>query len=570
VAEAASGEAEAGATSLSICLMTAGPGARVAALLRLVRPVADELVVALDDRADAETEHALAAVADVVVRYPYREPVDRPLPWLFSLCTGRWILNLDDDEIPGSELLAALPALVRATDVTHYWLQRRWLWPDERTMIAEHPWSTDYQSRFVRNDPPLLTFPSEVHRPLVTLGPHRFLRLPLYHASLLLAPVERRLEKARRYEALRPGLRVAGGPMDRVFFLPERKAGLRTEALPAEDAAIVRACTAAPPTSGRRVATVARARAHEIDRVWAGREVSPADRRARISLLEQPSRLLTGEHRMFDLCVENLGGTAWPPGELGEPEIRLAYQWLDFTGKRLAFGVRTSFPAALAPGEAQLVPLHVVAPAHPGRYVLRVDLVHEHVAWFGCDVDCTVEVERQPRVALTGDAGGVARILGQLLDEAPQFEPLVLSSEEPGRYGPAQAPDLRAYLLTDAGRGRLRDIRLLAGRTWLLLRVAAGLSEGRPVRPLLHGAQQALEYLASSTHLLLAADAPEEGTRELWLAAATVAAARRLGVDVVVQANALPAPHGLLDRLLRRAVRRRSRLVRSDELGLQG
>src|SRR5437762_3289153 len=104
-------------TTISACLMTAGPGGRVAALLELLRPVAAELVVALDDRADPETEQAIAAVADEVVRYPYREPVDRSLSWLFSLCRGDWILNVDDDEIPGVALLEALPNLAGATDV---------------------------------------------------------------------------------------------------------------------------------------------------------------------------------------------------------------------------------------------------------------------------------------------------------------------------------------------------------------------------------------------------------------------------------------------------------------------
>src|SRR5205814_7225008 len=117
---------------------------------------------------------------------------------------------------------------------------RRWLWPDEGSAIAEHPWSTDYQLRLVRNDPLLLAFPSETHRPLEALGPHRFLRLPLYHADLLLNPLERREAKARRYEALRPGKRVGGGPMNHVFHLPERRPGLRTEPLPDGDAELVR------------------------------------------------------------------------------------------------------------------------------------------------------------------------------------------------------------------------------------------------------------------------------------------------------------------------------------------
>ena len=41
--------------SLSVNVMTRGPGDRVAAMLALFRDVADEILVALDDRADDAT-----------------------------------------------------------------------------------------------------------------------------------------------------------------------------------------------------------------------------------------------------------------------------------------------------------------------------------------------------------------------------------------------------------------------------------------------------------------------------------------------------------------------------------
>ena len=43
------------------------------------------------------------------------------------------------------------------------------------------------------------------------------------------------------------------------------------------------------------------------------------------------------------------------------------------------------------PGERILVPLEVVAPPEPGRYLLEVDLVHEDVRWF--EQGCRVEIE---------------------------------------------------------------------------------------------------------------------------------------------------------------------------------
>jgi hypothetical protein len=513
--------------SLSVCVMTAGPGARVAALLRLLRDRADELVVALDDRADAETAGAIAAVADRVVGYPYREPVDRPLRWLFSLCRGEWILNLDDDEVPGAELLESLPALVRARDVTHYWLLRRWLWPDAGSVLAEHPWSTDYQLRLVRNDPLLLRFPSETHRPLEALGPHRFLRLPLYHGDLVLNSPEQREAKARKYEALRPGKRVAGGPMNHVFHLPERRPDARVEPLPAADRELVRSVLDAEAVPAREDAAAARASEAEIDELWAGRGTA---REGRLELLDEPRRLRAAEQRTFDVRVENRSATTWSWGERGEPEVRLSYQWLDGDGNVVEYGLRTALPTDLAPGESQVVPLHVLTPSTPGRYRLRLDLVHEHVAWFGCAVEREVEVEPRLRVAICGNGEAVRTTLDRLTEENPELEPLVLASEPSGdRFGPPRAPDLREYLLHDTVAGRWRDWPAILLRTATLLRAVRRRRSGREVRPLLHGGQELLDELASCTYVLYVSP-PPPGLRERLLHWVTARVARRLGV----------------------------------------
>src|SRR4051812_47982559 len=111
--------------AVSVICLTAGPGPRVAALLASLRPVAGEILVALDDRADDSVRVDLAAVADRIVLYPYAEPVDRPLPWLFGQCRGDWALFVDDDEIPSLALIDALPRLCADDAVLHYSLPRR-------------------------------------------------------------------------------------------------------------------------------------------------------------------------------------------------------------------------------------------------------------------------------------------------------------------------------------------------------------------------------------------------------------------------------------------------------------
>ena len=90
---------------LSVCCLSGGSPGRLAALLELLRPVADELVVARDEREPLDRLGRVAELADTLVRYPYAEPVERPFAWLASLCAGDWIFRIDDDEVPGTALL---------------------------------------------------------------------------------------------------------------------------------------------------------------------------------------------------------------------------------------------------------------------------------------------------------------------------------------------------------------------------------------------------------------------------------------------------------------------------------
>src|SRR5436309_6826096 len=72
--------------ALTACCMTAGPAARVAAILELLRPAVDELFVALDGRAGPEVAASVERLADRAISFNYREPVDRPIAWLHSRC----------------------------------------------------------------------------------------------------------------------------------------------------------------------------------------------------------------------------------------------------------------------------------------------------------------------------------------------------------------------------------------------------------------------------------------------------------------------------------------------------
>ena len=403
---------------LSVNVMTRGPGDRVAAMLALFRDVADEILVALDDRADEATEGALAAVANRVIRYPYAEPVDRPLAWVHSECRGDWVLTVDDDEIPGRGLLDALPSLVAATDVTHYWLPRRWLYPTADRYLDARPWRPDYQPRLVRNDPRVLTFLDETHVPVSVLGPSRYLADGLYHLDTLLNTREARAEKAERYERLHPGKRVAGRPLNAAFYLPELSDPPTAE-VPAADLALV-AAVLAPRAPAGAPAEIRSADRDEIDHLWPGRELPDSAYRARLTLLEKVPPLRVGGVETVDVLVENQSGEQLPWG----PAFAVGTRWSQ--GDRVLDGAHQPLPAGLEPAGSEIVPVPLWAPAVPGAWTLTIDLVHEHVRWFACELHVEVEVAPSRLVAVL-DPGDDEALFEVLRGLDPEDEPLVVT-----------------------------------------------------------------------------------------------------------------------------------------------
>jgi hypothetical protein len=483
--------------TLSVNVMTRGPGDRVAALLALLRPVADEILVALDDRAGPELEIALGGVADRLIRYPYAEPVDRPLAWIHAQCESEWILTVDDDEIPSRALLGALPELVRASDVTHYWLPRRWLYPARDRYLDARPWRPDYQPRLVLNDRRVLSFPAETHVPLAALGPSRYLDAPLYHADCLLNSTEAREAKAKRYERLHPGKRVAGRPLNEAYYLPER-VDPPTREVPAEDVELIAGVLDSGQPAGPGTPSVRVAEREEIDRHWAGRDFAESAYRARLTLLEEVPPLRAGSVEKVGVLVENLGGELWPWGGAGGPEISLGSRWLH--GESVEEGARTPLPADLPPGNAQIVPLAIAAPEIPGRYTLEVDLVHEHARWFSRPVRTEVEVAPH-RLTAVLDPGSLDGLVAALEALDPAEEPLVITSRAAelarsfaGRIRPAPEepasrlglPRLRTgFREAIAGTGRLvvpEEILREGRRLPLLAAVLAAQALGIPAQ----------------------------------------------------------------------------------------
>lgn len=387
---------------LTICAAVLAPPGRVAAALAPLAELGAEVVLAADDRAAPGWVDGYRRLADRVVTVPFPGNFALLYGWLREQCAGRWILQLDMDEVPAADLADEVAATIAAGDVTHAWVPRRWLHPDAGSWLAQWPWRPDYALRLLRNDPALLRFPGLLHCTVRVLGPARYLRAPLYHADLLLNDRGARERKQASYERELPGFVVDGLSLNEVYYLPERCPRPRLAAVPAADAAAVAAFMRAGeelPARLRRAApgALATATAAEIARRSERRAIGEDAYRAELRLLDDDLRLVCGEWRTFDVEVRNAGAERWPGGMEQHPQIRLAYRWAHATAPQE--GMRTALPAPLEPGAGAVVPLQVLGPPRPGAREIEIDLVHEHVRWFGCGLRARVEV-RAPRGGL--------------------------------------------------------------------------------------------------------------------------------------------------------------------------
>jgi len=234
--------------------------------------------------------------------------------------------------------------------------------------------------------------------------------------------------------------------------------------------------------------------------------------------------LAARETAALDVTVANEGTHTWPPGTLGWPQIRVSYRWRGADGSVVVEdGLRTPFPHAVRPGETALVPVDVTAPARPGSYVLELDLLHEHVRWFGAPVTLGVEVAPQPLVLLAGaDEGALADLAAAVCEAVPGVEPAYVGAAN-GNEGYRSVPGARRYVLEGGGTSR-PAILWRAAR--LLVNARRQRRGGRPT--------VADEFLEPFAEVGLVLDLGRlEGRRQRFQHRAAMRAARTLGIPVV-------------------------------------
>ena len=96
--------------------------------------------------------------------------------------------------------------------------------------------------------------------------------------------------------------------------------------------------------------------------------------------IEPPSQAWVARRDTMPVVLRNTGAEAWDPAR-GDG---LSYRWYDEEGTTLlADGMRTVLPRVIEPGETIALEARIRGPLEPGRFVLGLEMVREHVRWYG-------------------------------------------------------------------------------------------------------------------------------------------------------------------------------------------
>lgn len=166
---------------------------------------ADEILVFVDQATTDDTlriARRFTPQVHLLETSGYIEPL---LPRMASLCSGEFILRIDDDECLGGDWSRSRwEAQVYFNSITHFLMPRRWMVPGGR-FLASEPWFPDFQLRLFRNHSARIIWPAALHEPMHVSGRGLFLcDRWIEHYDLVLNSRSDRERKARRYQGIRP------------------------------------------------------------------------------------------------------------------------------------------------------------------------------------------------------------------------------------------------------------------------------------------------------------------------------------------------------------------------------
>jgi predicted O-methyltransferase YrrM len=376
--------------ALSVAILAFNSAAYIERLLHAARQFANEVVVGVDASSSDATEQICGYYADKLFRLEPIGSSERAIAWLNEQCTGDWILRLDDDELPSTGLVRALPRLLGEREYTHYALPRRWIIDGSASKwIYQHPWWPDWQIRLFRNIRSLLSYPGHLHSECLVQGAGSYVTEgSLYHYTLVYHGEKRRREKLQQYEQISPY-----NALSHYYFPLEDE--IVSRPIPTDDGPFLRASRSTLfSVSGRKLRTRLRGafRAPQTPYVSL-KEMADAKRQtphyppemflATLECLHCPEVTRPGRFFPIEVRLRNDSSFIWRSYGLGIPQVTVSYHLLSATGQVYEYeGIRTYLPRNLRPSDTVKVIAQVEAPWEQGEYTIRWDPTAEPVSWF--------------------------------------------------------------------------------------------------------------------------------------------------------------------------------------------
>jgi hypothetical protein len=318
------------------------------------RDVFDEMIICIDEkRTTPETIDRAQTVADRVIFNRADTWYGKDSVSLIAACTGDWIFVIDYDEQLSPEWQQdGWRRLLETTDLTHFWIPRRWVLPGRRYISAD-PWWPAFQLRLFRKNLSGTAFPTRLHDHTYVPGASGYFRnLALDHHVLWLFSRAAREDRVRFYEQLRPGRGLG------YFYLYEDYA---------------------PPQ-----ADLPKPVKLDLDREIIRMEKLPAEEVSRVTLEVSavPAEVHVSAMFWLEAKVTNATNSSLYP--VGPYPVRLAYHWLEkMTRQTVVFdGDRSGLFPGLDAGATEEYLMTIIAPDHPGEYILQTTLVQDGVYWF--------------------------------------------------------------------------------------------------------------------------------------------------------------------------------------------
>jgi hypothetical protein len=319
-----------------------------------IRNIFDELVIYIDRK--RVTPGTVSRAEKVGTRVHYHDAetwYEWDLGSMARACESDWVFIIErDEELSPEWRQPQWRQILESTELTHFWIPRRWVVPGGRYITAD-PWWPDFQLRLVRNNLPGTTFPTRLHDIIHVPGPGgQLLNLAIHHHVLWLFSRESREDRVRYYEQLRPG-----GALGH-YYLYEDHAP--------PEAPLPEPRNLAVDCEVPRMEKLSAAIVSEITIAVSGvpREV-------------QVSSLFWLDAQVANPTNETLHRA--PPHP-----VALAYHWIEETTRRIAVfdGHRSGIFPALRANAMGRYPMMVIAPGRPGEYILQITMVQEGVFWF--------------------------------------------------------------------------------------------------------------------------------------------------------------------------------------------